>query len=81
MPVITCARCGQQRDQLPFQPFQNDIGRRVYEQICNVCWGEWLQTQTQLINHYGLDVRDPRAKEFLFGNMDQFLFSAGGKPL
>ena len=76
MPQITCARCGQTRDTLAFQPFQNEIGRRVFEQICNECWQEWLRTQTQLINHYGLNVRDPKAKEFLFSNMEQFLFQA-----
>jgi len=31
-------------------------------------------TQRQLINHYGLNVREAQAKEFLFRNMEQFLF-------
>ena len=74
MPSLTCSRCGQQRDSLPFRPFQNDLGLRVYEQICGVCWAEWLKTQQQLINHYGLNVREAEAKKFLFAQMDQFLF-------
>ena len=74
MPNVLCIRCGQERDQLAFRPFQNDIGLRVYEQICSVCWQEWLKTQQQLINHYGLNVREPKAKEFLFLNMEKFLF-------
>ena len=28
----------------------------------------------QFINHYGLNVRDPKAREFLLQNMEQFLF-------
>jgi Fe-S cluster biosynthesis and repair protein YggX len=59
---------------MPFRPFQNDLGRKVFEKICNVCWGEWLRNQQQLINHYALNVRDPQAKEFLFKQMEQFLF-------
>ena len=74
MSTLTCTRCGQERDQLPYRPFQNDIGLRVFERICNVCWQEWLKTQQQLINHYGLNVREPKAKEFLFANMEKFLF-------
>lgn len=74
MSTITCVRCGQTRDQMPFRPFQNDLGLRAYEQICNVCWSEWLKTQQQLINHYGLNLRDAKSKEFLFSQMDQFLF-------
>jgi Fe-S cluster biosynthesis and repair protein YggX len=30
-----------------------------------------------LINHYGLDVMDPQARQFLTRNMEAFLFKAG----
>ena len=61
---------------MAFQPFPTELGRRVYAQICGVCWADWLRTQQQLINHYALNLRDAQAKEFLFANMDQFLFGA-----
>lgn len=76
MATVSCSRCGQSRDQMAFRPFQNELGLKVFQQICGVCWGDWLKIQQQLINHYGLDVRDPEAKEFLFRQMEQFLFSA-----
>jgi Fe-S cluster biosynthesis and repair protein YggX len=76
MPMIHCTRCGQERDQMAFQPFQNDLGHRLYQEICATCWAEWLKTQQQLINHYGLNVRDAGAKEFLFAQMQGFLFPA-----
>ncbi len=79
MPTILCARCGQERDQQAFRPFQNDLGLRVFENICTVCWAEWLKMQQQLINHYALNVREPRAREFLFANMEQFLFEVEGE--
>ena len=75
--TVHCARCGLDRDRMAFQPFQNELGKRAYDEICGVCWGEWLKMQQQLINHYGLNLRDPKAKEFLFRNMEQFLFSEG----
>lgn len=62
---------------MPFRPFQNEIGLRAYQEICNVCWSDWLKHQQQLINHYGLNLRDPKAKEFLFENMEKFLFQGG----
>ncbi len=63
------------REGMAFQPFQNDIGRRAYQQICGVCWGEWLKFQQQLINHYGLNLREQQAKDFLYRHMEEFLFS------
>lgn len=77
MTTVQCVRCGTSREPMAFQPFQNELGKRAYEEICGVCWAEWLQTQQQLINHYSLSTRDPKAKEFLFKNMAQFLFKEG----
>ncbi len=79
MAVITCSRCGETREGMAFQPFPNELGRRAYESICGVCWGEWLRFQQQLINHYALNLRDPQAKEFLFRNMEQFLFGGAAE--
>jgi Fe-S cluster biosynthesis and repair protein YggX len=69
---------------MAFQPFSNELGRRAFSEICAVCWGDWLKTQQQLINHYALNLRDPQAKDFLFKQMEQFLFAgevgrAGGE--
>ena len=73
MPSITCVRCGQTRDQQSFPPFPNATGQRLFREICAVCWGEWLKYQQQLINHYGLNLREPGARDFLLKEMEQFL--------
>ncbi len=83
METVHCSRCGLDRDRMAFRPFQNDLGKRVFDEICGVCWAEWLKMQQQLINHYSLNLRDPEAKSFLFRNMEQFLFAerqVGGTP-
>jgi Fe-S cluster biosynthesis and repair protein YggX len=79
MASVQCVRCGQQREGMAFQPFANELGRRAFSEICGVCWGEWLRMQQQLINHYGLNLRDAHAKEFLFKQMEQFLFAVSSK--
>ena len=65
------------RTEPSFQPFQNELGRKLYAEICGSCWSEWLKAQQQMINHYGLNVRDPKAKEMLLKSMEQFLFAGG----
>ena len=73
MPTIPCTRCGQTRAQQSFPPFPNQAGARVFREICAVCWAEWLKFQQQLINHYALNLREPKAREFLLQQMEQFL--------
>lgn len=77
MADIQCVRCGQERPQLGKPPLRNELGQRVHDSICQICWDEWLRFQTALINHHGLDVRDRPAREFLMANMEAYLFGAG----
>ena len=74
MPSIACARCGHDREQLARPPLPGDLGTRIFASICDVCWKEWLRQQTAVINHYGLNLLDPKAKQFLTKQTEAFLF-------
>ena len=77
MSDIQCARCGKHAPQLPSPPTPGELGNKVYDSICQDCWKEWLRQQTALINHHGLNLRDPKAKAFLTEQTEAFLF---GQP-
>jgi Fe-S cluster biosynthesis and repair protein YggX len=79
MPDVTCTRCGETRAGFERAPFPGAIGARIASEICQTCWGEWLRHQTMLINHYGLNVMDPQARQFLTRNMEAFFFKAGAE--
>ena len=74
--TIRCRRCQKDAAPLPKPPFRSELGERIVRQICASCWADWLKQQTQLINHYGLDPRTPRAKEFLYEQIEQVLFKS-----
>jgi Fe-S cluster biosynthesis and repair protein YggX len=71
---IKCTHCGEKRPALGFAPLPNELGQRIAAEICQPCWAGWLQKQTQIINHYGLDLTNPDAQTFLFDNIKGFLF-------
>ena len=77
MSEIECARCKKSREGFERPPFPGAIGARVLASICQQCWADWLKQQTMLINHYGLNVMDPKARQFLTRNMEAFLFKVG----
>lgn len=78
MSAFDCVRC-ERDDPRPVgaAPFADERGERIKNEICADCWEEWKQRQMLLINHYGLNVRDPKAREFLYQNLDAFLFGGG----
>lgn len=80
MSDFDCVRC--ERDEprpLVAAPFADERGDRIRREICSECWEEWKKRQMLLINHYGLNVRDPKAREFLYQNLDAFLFGGGNE--
>jgi Fe-S cluster biosynthesis and repair protein YggX len=72
--TIKCTHCGEKRPALGFAPLPNELGQRIAKEICQPCWSGWLQKQTQIINHYGLDLTTTDAQNFLFDNIKGFLF-------
>lgn len=78
MNTITCVRCGvDPAPALERPPFKTELGTRIIESICVECWAEWLQHQTLLINHYGLDPRNAEARAFLYKQVEEVLLGDG----
>lgn len=73
MDTIHCQRCEKDAPKLPKSPFKNPLGERIHEAICQDCWAEWLVHQTTLMNHHGLDPRNPKAREFLYAQIESVL--------
>jgi len=77
MTTVQCVRCKKDGERQAFKPFPNDLGQRLFDTICKNCWAEWLKAQQQLINHYALIPHQPKSREFLLKNLEQFLFGDG----
>lgn len=76
METIQCRRCGE-GPLLARAPFRNELGQRIVAEICSNCWQEWLQHQTVLINHYGLDPREQKSRDFLVDQIETVLLGDG----
>ena len=74
---IQCRRCGAENPGLERPPFRSERGARIQAEICRDCWAEWLNHQTLLINHYGLDPRERKSREFLYAQIDEVLLGEG----
>ena len=76
---IKCARCGQKRPPLGFAPLPTELGQKIATEVCQPCWAEWLQAQTRIINHYGLNLADREHRAILRQQMEEFFFGEGAQ--
>lgn len=70
---FTCSRCGRPSGKLPDRPFKGELGQRIWDNICQVCWREWIAMGTKVINELGLSLSDPRAQKMYDEHMKEFL--------
>jgi Fe-S cluster biosynthesis and repair protein YggX len=77
--VVQCAKLNQELPALDRPPFPGPLGQRIFDNISSYAYQLWNEQATLLINHYGLNMADPRAQEFIFEQMEAFLFNEGNQ--
>ena len=74
---IQCALLGVEAEGLDYAPYPGDLGQRIYENISQEAWQQWIAHQTMLINEYRLTPFEPEARKLLEEEMEKFLFGQG----
>ena len=77
--MVMCVKLGRELPGLNRPPFGGEVGKRVYENVSQQAWQMWQDQTTLLINHYGLNMRDPAAQKFLMEQLEQFFFGEGAQ--
>lgn len=77
--TVRCIKLGREAEGLDRQPYPGDLGRRLFEQVSKEAWSQWLRHQTMLINENRLSPMDPKARQFLEGQMERYFFGEGAE--
>lgn len=72
--MVKCVKLGRELPGLEKAPFPGELGDRIFENVSAQAWDMWKEHQVLLINHYGLVLADPRARQFLMEQLEEFFF-------
>ena len=75
--TVQCIKLGQEAEGLDFPPYPGELGKRIFENVSQEAWNAWTRHQTMLINENRLSLADPRAREYLAQQMEQYFFGDG----
>ena len=75
--MVHCVLLGREAEGLDYKPHPGELGERVYQNVSKEGWQRWVQHQTMLINEYRLTPFEPKARQFLEGEMEKFFFGEG----
>jgi Fe-S cluster biosynthesis and repair protein YggX len=75
--MVQCVLLGKEAPGLGRPPYPGELGQRIYEQVSQEAWQQWLGHQTRLINEYRLVPIEPKDRAFLEQEMEKYFFGDG----
>ena len=70
---FACGRCGKPAGRLPKPPFKGPLGERIFNNVCQACWREWIGMGTKVINELGLVLSTKSGQDTYDQYMIEFL--------
>jgi Fe-S cluster biosynthesis and repair protein YggX len=77
--MVHCVKYGKDLPGMPFRPFDDELGQRIYDSVSMDAWRLWLEHSKMIINEYRLDLVSPQAQQILRQQMEQFFFGEGAQ--
>ncbi|GJM26075.1 MAG: hypothetical protein DHS20C16_24900 [Phycisphaerae bacterium] len=68
-----CSRCGRPSAKMAERPLKGDLGEKIWNHVCQVCWQEWIGMGTKVINEMGLQLADAKSQQAFDEHMKEFL--------
>ncbi|MBI0132406.1 MULTISPECIES: oxidative damage protection protein [Snodgrassella] len=79
--MVHCVKLGKEAPGLKFPPFPNELGKRIYDNVSQEAWDGWLRYQTMIINENRLSLADPRARQYITQQMENYFFGEGADQI
>ena len=79
--MVDCVVLKQRAPGLDRLTYPGDLGQRIWKSVSKEGWQRWVAHQTMLINEYRLTPIEPKARKFLEGEMEKFLFGEGASRI
>ena len=73
--MVQCIKLKKEAEGLGRSPYPGELGERIYDQVSQEAWGQWIRYQTMLVNENRLNLADSRAREYLAKQMEIYFFA------
>jgi Fe-S cluster biosynthesis and repair protein YggX len=75
--MVKCVKLNKELPGLEEPPWAGELGQRIYDNVSQEAWDQWLNFLRMLINEYRLVPSTKEAQEFIASQMELFFFGEG----
>jgi len=73
--LVKCIKLGMELPGLKSPPTPSELGKKVYENVSQQAWSEFLEYFKMVVNEYRLDLTSPMADQVFEQKMNEYFFS------
>lgn len=73
---VFCQKYKEELEGLEKPPYPGELGQKIYENISQKAWKDWIEYQTKLINELKLKVFQPEAQAIIRKHAEEFFFNS-----
>jgi Fe-S cluster biosynthesis and repair protein YggX len=81
MRTINCIKYGKNQQAIDYVPYPGELGQRIYSEVSQKFWQEWLSYQVMFINENHLSPIKPKDRKRIEDAMQKFFFDGGVEPV
>jgi len=75
--MVFCVKLQREGVGLDRQPFKNELGKRLYENVSKDAWRQWLEHSKMLINEYRLDLTSESGQRLWMTECEKYFYGEG----
>jgi Fe-S cluster biosynthesis and repair protein YggX len=75
--MVQCVKLQRELPAMPYKPFDDDLGQRIYDEVSMEAWQMWLEHSKMIVNEYRLDLTSKQAHDVLKQQAEMFFFGEG----
>ena len=75
--MVKCIKLGREAEGLAAPPYPGELGKRIYEQVSQEAWQQWVRLQTMIINENRLNLANAEHRKYLAEQIEKHFFGDG----
>jgi Fe-S cluster biosynthesis and repair protein YggX len=79
--MVQCVKLGREAEGLDFPPYPGELGKRIFANVSQEAWQQWVRLQTMIINENRLNLADAEHRKYLAFPIEKYFFGEDADPL
>jgi len=77
--MVKCVKLGKELPGIPYKPFNNELGQRIYDNVSMDAWRQWIEHSKMIVNEYRIDLASPQGQKLMLEQAEKYFFGEGAE--